>query len=131
MQEFLIALSGAALPILLAWLLYFRKHKADAVGAEKNNDRTEIENYKLIAQEWREAAQQWKDLADDYQTKLIENSRKIEAHFELFEDNKKELDSNRREIQTLKALLQKANKRITELEKWEKLFKSKATDGNQ
>ncbi len=131
MVEFLMALSGAAIPIFLTWLLYFRKNKASAVGAEKNNDRTEIDNFKLIAQEWREAATQWKDLADETRTELIAERRRIESAFLKFEDTKKELESNRDEIKKLRAELGKAKSRIAELEKWEKLFKAQNKDGNK
>jgi len=132
MTEFLTALSGAAIPIILAWLLYFRKHKADAVGAEKNNDRTEIENYKLIATEWRETSQVWKDMADEYQMKFREQNRKFEEFLLKAEGTNKELEANRREIAKLKELLAKANKRIGELEKFEKLVKAQTQQhGNQ
>ena len=109
MPEFLTATGAAALTLVLGWLLYLRKHRAAAVGAEKNNDRTEIENYKLIAQEWREAAQQWKDLADEYQTKLTLQSRVI-VELEAREAG------NRKEINALKGKLTKALNRITHLE---------------
>lgn len=125
MVEFLTALSGTAIPIILAWLLYFRKHKADAVGAEKNNDRTEIENYKLIATEWRETSQVWKEMADEYQMKFRYQNRKFEEFLQKAEGTNKELEANRKEIAKLKELLAKANKRIGELEKFEKLFKAK------
>ena len=53
------------------WVFYIRKHKADASGAEKTNDRTEIENLKLINKEWMETAMSWKAMADEYRTKYI------------------------------------------------------------
>lgn len=85
------------------WVFFQRKLKAEASGAEINNDRSEIENLKLITQEWREAAQAWKDMADEYQSKHIANSRKVE---ELVE-----------EVQGFKRKLARANKRIAHLEK--------------
>lgn len=125
MLELLIStLGGSALTLLLGWALYLRKHKADAAGVEKNNDRTEIDNLKLIVTEWRESATRWKDLADEYQEKFIEQNRKMERFFSEFESNRKELVDNRKEIETLKRKLSSANKRIAELEKWEKLIKS-------
>lgn len=101
-QEFLTPFIAAATPIFLLWLLYLRKHKASA-------DSSEIENYKLIATEWRETSQRWKDLADDYQMKFIEQNRKMEAYFAKGGDNRKE-------IERLNNLLIKANKRIKHLE---------------
>lgn len=85
------------------WFFYQRKHTATATGLEINNDRTEIENLKLITQEWREAAQAWKDMADEYQTKHIENSRRV--------------DELGNQVHTLKRELAKARKRIETLEK--------------
>lgn len=124
MIEIVLAiLGGGAFATLIQWLLFPRKNKAEAVGVEvankgyeNNNDRTEIENYKLIAQEWRESAQRWKDLADEYQTKLIENSRKFEAFLTTVKHNNEEMASNKKEIEKLRNLLGKANKRILELE---------------
>lgn len=130
LEQILIVVVTSIVTAFSGWVFYIREHKAKAVavevsneGAEKNNDRTEIENYKLIAQEWREAAQQWKDLADDYQTKLIEQSRKIEAFLEKVQTNDAELAANKKEIVKLRGLLEKANKRIAELERWEKQAK--------
>ena len=110
LEQILISFIAAATPIFLLWLLYLRKHKAEAVGTEKNNDRTEIENYKLIATEWRETATRWKELADKYETELIESRRVIPQM-------RNDLDDNKREITTLKGLLTKAQNRIVELEK--------------
>jgi len=110
MENVLITFFTAMATGFASWIFARRKNKAEAVGAEKNNDRTEIDNYKLIAQEWREAAERWKDLADEYQKKLIANSRQIE---ELVTSS----ITFKKEIRTLKTLLAKANKRIAELEK--------------
>jgi chromosome segregation ATPase len=110
MLDLLLASIGTSIVTAFAgWVFFIRKHKAEAVGAEKTNDRTEIENYKLIAQEWREAAQQWKDLCDEYLTKLIENSRKIE-------NMTIELSENKKDLRKFKGLLTKANNRIQMLE---------------
>lgn len=108
-EQILISFAAAATPIFLLWLLYFRKHRAAA-------DSSEIENYKLIATEWRETSQRWKDLADDYQMKFIEQNRQMEAYFARGGDNKKELEENKKEIENLKKLLKGANKRILDLE---------------
>lgn len=108
----LIAIGTALATAFGSRVFYQRKHKAEAVGAEKGNDRTEIENYKLIATEWREAAQKWKDLADEYQLKLIENSRKIEVLVA-------EHAATKKELLKFKNLLAKANRRIAELERQE------------
>lgn len=115
-QDIVIPFIAAATPIFLMWLLYLRKHKASA-------DSSEIENYKLIATEWRETSQRWKDLADDYQMKFIEQNRKMEAFFAQGGDNKRELEENRKEIAKLNGLLTKANKRIKHLEDQLKLKK--------
>ncbi len=97
----------------IAWLAtrwYERKrHRAETTTVEVGNTRSEIENYKLIAAEWREAAQKWKDLVDEYQSKLIDNAKRID---ELFEENV-EL---RRQISAVKGSLTKAQNRIKELE---------------
>ena len=106
-----------ALPLLsggISWIATRRwerrKFKAETVSAERGNDRSEIENYKLISTEWREAAQRWKDLVDEYQAKLIENSRRI--------DNLSvELSKTSKELSFVKGLLTKAQRRIKELEK--------------
>ncbi|MEH0008246.1 MAG: hypothetical protein V6Z82_05940 [Flavobacteriales bacterium] len=87
-----------------------RKFKAEAVSAERGNDRSEIENYKLIATEWREAAQKWKDLVDEYQTKLIDNSHRID-------ELSSKLSATTRELSLVKGQLTKAQNRIKELEK--------------
>lgn len=99
----LISLGSAVSTAFAQWIFYFRKHKAVAAGAEKQNDRSEIENLKLITQEWREAAQAWKDMADEYQSKHIANSRKVDQLVET--------------VASLKRQLTKANKRIATLEK--------------
>lgn len=100
------------------WFFYQRKHNAAASGAEINNDRSEIENLKLIVQEWREAARDWKDMADEYRGKYISEHRLIE-----------EL---RDEVASVNRKLLNANKRITQLEK-EKANKTNKTptDGNK
>lgn len=108
-QQILISFAASATPIILLWVLYLRKHKAEAVSTEKTNDRTEIDNIKLIAQEWRESAIKWKDLADEYQMKFIEQNRKMEAYFANGGDNKKE-------IERLNRKLTAAYKRIKDLE---------------
>ena len=99
-----------------SWVFYIRKHKADAVSAEKGNDRTEIDNLKLIVKEWRDAATQWKDMADDYQIRFIEQNRKMEQFFSDNANNIKELEENKKQIEKLKNLLTRANKRIKHLE---------------
>lgn len=110
LEQVLIVLGTSLATAFSGWVFFIRKHKAEAVGVETNNTRQEIENYKLIAQEWREAAQQWKDLADEYQAKLIENSRKIERL-------ESESAAIKKEVITLKGLLTRAQNRIIELEK--------------
>lgn len=79
MNEILIALGSSIATGFGQWVFYYRKHKATAIGAEKGNDRTEIENYKLIAQEWRESAERWKDMADKYQMELIEYKKELSS----------------------------------------------------
>jgi uncharacterized membrane protein len=116
----LIALGTSLATGFGSWVFFIRKHKAEAVGTEKTNDRSEIENYKLISQEWREAAQQWKDLCDEYQTKLIETLRKLDTRFV---ESDKELAANKEEIKKLRAALAVANKRIVELEDYQKHVK--------
>lgn len=76
MQETILIALGTALSTGFAqWIFYRRKHKATAVGAEKQNDRVELDNYKLIAEEWRETAQRWKEMADKYQMELVEEKK--------------------------------------------------------
>lgn len=102
-----------------SWVFFREKYKAETDGAVKSNDRSEIENLKLITQEWREAAQAWKDMADEYQTKFIGNSRKV--------------DELADQVAMLTRQLKAANKRIAHLEKEkEKQDKSNNTpaDGN-
>jgi uncharacterized coiled-coil DUF342 family protein len=101
-----------------SWIFFRGKYKAETDGALKSNDRSEIENLKLITQEWREAAQAWKDMADEYQSKFIGNSRKV--------------DELADQVAMLTRQLKNANKRIAHLEK-EKQDKSNNTsaDGNQ
>ncbi len=97
----------------IAWLatrLYERnKFKAETDGLVINNTRDEIENFKLIAAEWRETAQAWKDMVDNYQDRLIENATKID---ELFKEN----FDLKQDIEQLKKQLDKAQDRIKELE---------------
>lgn len=95
MTEVLVGLGSALSTAFAQWVFYYRKHKGNA-------DRTEIENYKLIAQEWRESAQIWKDLADQYQLESIQNKKKIEKLEE--------------ELRALKRQLTSASKRINHLE---------------
>ena len=102
-NNIMLVLGSSFATAFLQWVLYKRKHRANAVKIENTNDRLEIENYQFIAKEWREAAEQWKQLADDYQAKLIDNSKKIE-----------ELS---KEVSIQKGKLTKAYKRISELEK--------------
>ena len=103
METVLVALGTALVSNFAQWVFFQRKHKAEASGAEINNDRSEIENLKLITQEWRDAAQAWKDMADEYQSKHIANSRKVD---ELIE-----------EVHGFKRKLERANKRIAHLER--------------
>lgn len=117
LEVVLIALGTTLATTFGGWVFFIRKHKAEAVGTEKTNDRSEIENYKLISQEWREAAQQWKDLCDEYQNRLIETLRKLDTKFV---ESDKELAANRDEIKKLRAALVIANKRIVELEDFQK-----------
>lgn len=106
----LIALGTSLATAFGSWVFFIRKHKAEAVGTEKTNDRTEIENYKLIATEWRETAQRWKELADKYETELIESRR-------IIPQMRADLEDQKRDITALKGLLTKAQNRISELEK--------------
>lgn len=87
---------------LITWFFTRKNERAKTGALEKNNDKSEIENYQLVAKEWREAAEQWKKLADEYQLQLIENSKKI--------------GDLSKELSILKGLLTKANNRIKELE---------------
>lgn len=84
------------------WFFYQRKHKAAATGAEINNDRSEIENLKLIIQEWKETATVWKAMADEYRTKYIADHRAVESMGE--------------ELASVKRQLKRAQKRIATLE---------------
>ncbi len=72
----------------VAWIvtrLYERsKFKAETDNLVINNTRAEIENFKLIAAEWRETAEVWKDLVDKYQDRLVENADKIDELFKVF-----------------------------------------------
>ncbi len=102
------AVSGAITWVATRWYER-RKFKAETDTVVVGNDRSEIENYKLLVAEWRETAQKWKDLADEYQGKLIENTKKID---ELYLRN----SEVRRELSSVKGLLTKANNRIKELE---------------
>lgn len=88
---------------LITWFFTRKNERAKTKSLEKINDRSEIENYQLVAKEWREAAEQWKQLADEYQLQLIDNSKKIEALS--------------KEHSILKGQLTRANNRIKELER--------------
>lgn len=105
LEQVLIAVGGAVAGGFGNWVFYIRKHKATASGAEINNDRSEIENVKLIAQEWREAAQAWKDMADEYQAKHIENTRKLEEFAAQVASFKRRLDRSNRRINFLEKKL--------------------------
>lgn len=118
MESVLITLGSVLATNFGQWFFFQRKHKAEASGAEINNDRSEIENLKLIAQEWRDTAQAWKEMADEYQLKHMDNNRKIN---ELVE-----------EVQEFRRQLAKANSRIAHLEKeLEKKNRKTPADGNQ
>lgn len=95
METVLIAIGTALATGFGQWVFYFRKHRANA-------DRSEIDNLKLIVQEWRDTSKIWKDMADEYQNRHIDNSRKIEQLYE--------------EIASLKRQLDKANRKINDLE---------------
>lgn len=92
---------------LITWLFARKKNQAETQAIAKTNDSTEIENLIKMVKEWRETATNWKDLADSYQKELIE-CRKI---------NGTKLEELYRELRSLKSQLNKANKRILELEK--------------
>lgn len=98
----------------ISWLAtrYYERGRFKAETATLNigNTRQEIENYKLISIEWREAAQQWKNLVDEYQQKLIDNAKKID---ELYEQN----SEMKRQLFSVTRQLERANRRINELEK--------------
>ncbi len=100
-------IGSSAFTMLLTWALYFRKHKASAQGVEKENDKTEIQNFIQMAREWRETATQWKALADEYQQELIKQSRE-------FTDQVEEMTKTREELQTK---LTKAYQEIEQLRK--------------
>jgi uncharacterized coiled-coil DUF342 family protein len=102
LNEILIALGSGLAGAFSKWVFDRHRRKADTQSVEQSNSRAEIENLKLIVQEWREAASQWKDMADDYQQKFIDNSRK--------------LDEVHQELRSLKSQLAKANRRIKQLE---------------
>ena len=104
--EILIALGSGLAGAFSKWVFDRHKRKADTQSVHQSNFRAEIDNLKLIVQEWREAAGHWKDMADDYQQKFIDNSRK--------------LDEVHQEVRTLKNQLAKANRRIKQLEEHEK-----------
>lgn len=115
METVLIALGTALATNFVQWVFYQRKHKAEASGAEINNDRSEIENLKLITLEWREAAQDWKHMADEYRGKYIDNIKTMEDLVQ--------------EVQGFKKKLAQANKRIAHLEK--ELEKERTRNGNE
>ncbi len=100
MNEVLIVLGTSLATGFAGWIFGGKQ------VAKNNSDRSEIENLKLITQEWREAAQSWKDMADEYQKKHIDNSRKLTDMAD--------------EIQALKRQVARQTKRIAELEKHEK-----------
>lgn len=97
-ETILIGLGSSLATAFGQWVLYFRKHAAEAKTVVKNNDRQEIENLNLIAKEWREAAKIWKDMVDEYHIKSMDNMRRIE-----------ELEQK---VQSLQSELNKANKQI-------------------
>lgn len=100
MKEVLIGLGAALSTAFAQWVFYRRKHKGSA-------DRTEIDNYKLIAQEWRESAQRWKDLADEYQLESIQNKRKIDTLEEELRSIKRQLASSLKRLKQLEKLNEK------------------------
>lgn len=107
LENVLLILGSATATAFLQWVLYIRKHKAEANSVEKTNDATEIENLVSMAKEWRETAAHWKQLADEYQKELI-SCKTV---------NGDKIESMKSEIRTLNNKLNKANKRIAELEK--------------
>lgn len=113
----LIALGTSLATGFGSWVFFIRKHKADADGAEKTNDRTEIENLKLIVDEWRQSAKTWKEMADEYQQRYVGNARKLET----LED----------QVGTLTRELRRAQERIEHLEKENEKLNRTSADGNK
>lgn len=110
-------ISDVIVPLLTAgisWLStrwYERKrYKAETATVEVGNTRSEIENYKIMLEDWRKTAQHWKGLADEFQQKLIENAKQITELYELNREISKSLT-------IVKGQLTKAQNRIKELEK--------------
>lgn len=72
-NQIMLVLGSSVATAFGQWVFFLRKHRL-------GNDRTEIDNYKLIAQEWRESAEKWKELADAYQQELIEHKKDRMEH---------------------------------------------------
>ncbi len=102
------ALSGVITWIAARWYER-RKFRAETDSLIVGNTRTEIENYKLVAAEWRETATAWKNMVDEYQTRLVENAEKIDK---LVKENLQ----LKHDLALLKEDLSKAQCRINELE---------------
>jgi hypothetical protein len=104
---------SSAVTVFLTWLLYIRKHKANASLLEKQSDTAEITNIVKMAAEWRETASRWKDEADANQAELlILRKQSLDDRHE-FETK---LDTYSKQIKDLNSRLLKANKRIEYLE---------------
>lgn len=109
LDNVLLIFGSAAVTAFLQWLLYIRKHKAEANSVEKTNDATEIENLVNMAKEWRETAQSWKSLADETQKELILCKKSEQSTAE-------KLEALERKVKLLNSKLTRAYKRIEELE---------------
>ena len=108
-----VIFGSSAVTVFLTWLLYIRKHKANASLLEKQSDTTEIANIVKMAVEWRETATIWKNEADANQAELILLRKQSLADRLDFETK---LDQYSKQIKDLSNRLLKANKRIEDLE---------------